>query len=99
MKETLDQRLQRLRQAKGWTLSQLCSYSQLGEKSITALETEPHEIPKWSTISRLASALGTNAFYLASGDGDDKPFHDLYRHMDKVTTSQPDSGWNARVGR
>jgi transcriptional regulator with XRE-family HTH domain len=89
MKETFDQRLQRLRQAKGWTLSELCSISRLGEKSITALETESHGIPKWSTISRLASVLGTNAYFLASGDGDEKPFHVLYKHMDKVTASQP----------
>jgi transcriptional regulator with XRE-family HTH domain len=98
MKETFDQRLRRLRQAKGWSLSQLSWNSMLSEKSIIALETDPHKIPKWYTVCKLASALGTNAFYLASGDGDEKPFHVLYRHTDKVANSHPDGGWNAKIG-
>jgi len=98
MKESFGQRLQRLRLSKGWNLSQLCKLSQISEKTIIALEINPNEIPKWNTVSKWASVLGTNAFFLASGDGDDKPFHVTYRHMDKVTTSQPDGGWSARVG-
>jgi transcriptional regulator with XRE-family HTH domain len=81
MKETFDQRLKRLRLAKGWSLSQLGNLSQLSEKILITLETESHVIPKWNTIRRLASALDTNAFYLASGDGDDKPFHVSYRNI------------------
>ena len=75
MKEAFHQRLQRLRATRGWSLTQLAKKSEVQEKLIHKLETDPREVPSWSAISRLASALGTNPIYLATGDGDAKPFH------------------------
>lgn len=79
MHEGFHERLKRLREAKGWSASHLATRSHLRETTITTLESDPHLAPAWITISKLASALGTNPFYLASGDGHDKPFRIPYR--------------------
>lgn len=80
MIETFHQRVTRLREAKGWSLSKLSKRSGLSETLVAEIETNHNHIPTWLTIAKLASALHTNPYYLASGDGDDKPY--LARHRD-----------------
>lgn len=87
MKEDFHERLKRLREAKGWSLSHLGKRSHLSETTLAALEADSHHAPGWITISKLSSALGTNPFYLASSDGDDKPFKVMYRRTDEVTAT------------
>lgn len=75
MKEPFHERLLRLRKAKGWTLSHLSKKSQLSKEIIKSLESDSRQVPSWLAISKLAAALGTNPVYLATGDGNVKPFH------------------------
>jgi len=74
MKETFHERLKRLREANSWSLSKLAQRANLNEENIALLETDSRQVPSWIAISKLASALGSNPFYLASGEGDQKPF-------------------------
>jgi len=74
MKETFHERLKRLREANGWSLSKLAQRANLNEENIALLEADSRQVPSWIAISKLASALGSNPFYLASGEGDQKPF-------------------------
>ena len=87
MREPFHERLKRLREAKGWSRSHLGKKSRLSKETITALEADSREVPSWLAISKLASALGSNPFYLASGDGDDKPFHIPLGHMAETAYS------------
>lgn len=73
MNEAFHERLKRLREAQGWSQSKLADESRLNKSLITTLESDPHYIPSWIVIGRLANALATNPYYLASGDGNDKP--------------------------
>jgi len=74
MKEKFHDRLKRLREANGWSLSKLARRGDLSEENIALLEADSSQIPTWIAIIKLASALGINPFYLASGEGDEKPF-------------------------
>jgi transcriptional regulator with XRE-family HTH domain len=74
MREKFHERLNKLREAKGWSLATLAKRSDLSERKIAVLESDPRQVPTWITIIKLASALGCNPFFLASGDGDHKPF-------------------------
>ena len=74
MNERFHERLKRLREENGWSLSKLARRVDLSEENIALLEADLHQVPTWVQISKLASALGINPFYLASGEGDQKPF-------------------------
>lgn len=80
MKEKFYERLKRLREEKGWSLSKLAKRGDLSETKIALLEADPRQVPSWIAISKLASALGSNPFYLASGEGDHKPFRIRLRY-------------------
>jgi len=75
MKEYFHERLKRLREAKSWSRSHLAKKSRLDKELLGALETDVRQVPSWFAVSKLASALGTNPLYLATGEGDDKPMH------------------------
>lgn len=87
MNESFHERLKRLREAKGWDVSHLGTRSRLLETTITALENDPGQTPAWIAISKLARALGTNPYYLASGDGSDKPYQVPHRGLPDVGAS------------
>jgi transcriptional regulator with XRE-family HTH domain len=87
MQEAFHERLKRLREAKGWNPSKLAKKSQMNESSIVALETDSRHAPSWIAISKLASALKTNPIFLASGEGNDKPFHVPPVHWADATAS------------
>jgi transcriptional regulator with XRE-family HTH domain len=75
MNASFHQKLKRMREAKGWSPAHLAKRSGLKEGLIARLEADPREVPSWPSISRLSNALGTNPYYLATGDGDGRPFH------------------------
>ena len=86
MKEKFPERLKRLRESKGLSLSNLAKNSDLSENNIVLLELDSRQVPTWITVSKLASALGCNPFYLASGDGDHKPFRIRQEYWVDVTS-------------
>jgi len=88
MQECFHERVKRLRESKGLSLAKLSKRSGLSEALISLLETDANHAPTWLTISKLASALHVNPYYLASGDGDDKPFKVSHQVLDERTYSR-----------
>ena len=69
MQACFHERLKRLREAKGWNLRHLAKKCHVSEEHLAVLEADSRHVPTWRDISRLASALGINPVYLASGAG------------------------------
>jgi transcriptional regulator with XRE-family HTH domain len=68
--ETFGERLRRLRETKGWALATLARRVGLTEATLLQLETGRTREPRLGDGMRLADALGTDARYLAFGDGE-----------------------------
>jgi len=75
MTEPFHMRLQRLREAKGWDIERLAKRSGVSKKLLKLLEEDERQVPAWHSIIYLAVVLETNPFYLASGEGNSKPYH------------------------
>ncbi len=78
MMEHFHKRLKRLREAKGWSQSCLSEKSQISQFRISILESDSQQTPSWPQIRKLARALDTNSFYLASGEGNTSSFSILF---------------------
>jgi transcriptional regulator with XRE-family HTH domain len=68
--ETFGERLRRLREVKGYTVTSLATRVGLTEAYLRQLEAGRTRDPRMCDGIRLADALGAEVRYLAFGDGD-----------------------------
>lgn len=70
----MQSRLKLAREARGLTQVELAKVAGVPQQTISALETKQSSVTKADTLFLLSDALGVNARWLATGDGEmDKP--------------------------